>query len=332
MQFGPASNMDSQKEFFRECDMKQCKNTAEKLLKFNIDNQDTFWIDKKKNFPTLPKMLNDIENWLKNLQTKAGTSEMHGNIFKDFRFETLHAMIFYTSKGEGEGISTIEVLDRITKSIIENSSSEEALNRNEKISHQIGRAILHLRKTSESLQFRILTPDFISEVHRVLMVGLMSECSSEEGEYRKKEAFTMYNNGIVKYEDYEKVEPELCNLCDQYNAMLIHLLSIIQKSRRPPFKMVFKCAAWFVIQFLKIHPYSDGNGRTARLIASYILGIISPIEIPIYNIYSKSLKDDYVKAVRLGQENDKNQGLLAIMIIESCWHMYCTLNQKLNKF
>ncbi|EDV24734.1 uncharacterized protein TRIADDRAFT_56834 [Trichoplax adhaerens] len=320
-----------QDNFGSGLNIKLCKHYTETYLEFDLYNQEPFWQSKKKNWPTLSQMLNDIKNWLNQITEIAhdNTKAKLNDLIKDFRFKTLQKMILYTANGEDEGTQTIEIVDKMVKSLIDKTKdSSFTAHKDKKISYQIGEATLFLKDASSSIVPRSLTPSFICEVHEILMKDLMSGCSSEEGKYRSAKAFTKYAHEQIDYEDPEHIENRLCHLCDHYNYMLVFIYEI-RNDKQKQMEIVFKCCAWFILNFLKIHPFSDGNGRTARLIASYILGIISPIEIPIYNVYSDSNKEEYVQTIKLGQQDCSKRGLLAIMIIESCWHMLFDLAKKM---
>lgn len=74
------------------------------------------------------------------------------------------------------------------------------------------------------------------------------------GEYRKHDDFTGSDSGGAAP---ESIEAEMAGLLDELKDIDRH--------------NVLTAAAYFLLKFESIHPFSDGNGRTARLAMDYFL-------------------------------------------------------------
>ena len=74
------------------------------------------------------------------------------------------------------------------------------------------------------------------------------------GEYRKHDDFTGSDSGGAAP---ESIEAEMTGLLDELKDIDRH--------------NVLTAAAYFLLKFESIHPFSDGNGRTARLAMDYFL-------------------------------------------------------------
>ncbi len=107
-----------------------------------------------------------------------------------------------------------------------------------------------------------LSEMFIRDVHKLLM---QRTCPEEAGKYRDVEIEIVGSS----YSPPDHIDvPELVRgVVEEYNAR-IHELHPIER------------AAWLHFQIALIHPFADGNGRTARLLMNYSL-----------------LKDSYVPAI-----------------------------------
>ncbi|MDR0686654.1 MAG: Fic family protein [Dysgonamonadaceae bacterium] len=72
-----------------------------------------------------------------------------------------------------------------------------------------------------------------------------------------------------------------------------------------------KCEAAFYahFQFVSIHPFADGNGRTSRLIMNYIL---SCFDLPIFYVY-KSSRVSYIQALERARDTDNLQPFYSFM-------------------
>ena len=86
-----------------------------------------------------------------------------------------------------------------------------------------------------------------------------------------------------------------------------------------------------MFELISGHPFGDGNGRLCRLLASYILCVVTPFPSPIYNIYSKTKTDDYLDALVHARKSDHMHPThLAALMIESNWYAWKTFRAKLN--
>lgn len=60
-----------------------------------------------------------------------------------------------------------------------------------------------------------------------------------------------------------------------------------------------RVAAFAHHRFTQIHPFADGNGRTARLLASFVL--VRGGHLPL--IVTRDDRDDYLRAVRVADRH-----------------------------
>jgi Fic family protein len=102
-----------------------------------------------------------------------------------------------------------------------------------------------------------LTLDFVFDVHRRML-----ETTNPDVVGRIKTKRVAIEGGLysVKTLPPEKSELFVRELCDRVNRTLV----ADDTSR-------FLTTAEFVLDFLAIHPFHDGNGRTARLLSTYLL-------------------------------------------------------------
>lgn len=112
---------------------------------------------------------------------------------------------------------------------------------------------------SYKMQLLVITPDMVMEIHRCVLKG-----DFRAGHLRNVYVGTSYNNEAHLYPPPALVEPRLYSLCDAYNEVIL-------RGATPTVKMV----ARFVFEFLSLHPFHDGNGRTARVLVAYCLGVFN---------------------------------------------------------
>jgi fido (protein-threonine AMPylation protein) len=62
-------------------------------------------------------------------------------------------------------------------------------------------------------------------------------------------------------------------------------------------KLLLKFFAYTFHCFVSIHPFSDGNGRTARLLVCLLHFLILPLPLSVYNWYSPTTSTDFLMAL-----------------------------------
>ncbi|MEK6734007.1 MAG: Fic family protein, partial [Pseudomonadota bacterium] len=161
----------------------------------------------------------------------------------------------------------------------------------------------HLSAVDSVFEFvknkRELTLGFINELHQIVTAHQDSAEGRDQfgnkfkipllkGRYKERENNPSRQNGEIKitykYCPPEHVNAEMDNLILIYNELL-------RKNIHPVI-----IAAWFHHSFSIIHPFQDGNGRLARLLASLIfikfgLFPLTVLREDAKDIYLKSLED-----------------------------------------
>lgn len=107
-----------------------------------------------------------------------------------------------------------------------------------------------------------LTPKNISHIHALITKHILRV--EMQGVFRKTNMFVVSNDGKIEYVAAlpNEVEAEMEKLYANIQILLSAKLSFIE---------VFYFAAMIHLVFVKIHPFTDGNGRTARLLEKWFL-------------------------------------------------------------
>lgn len=134
---------------------------------------------------------------------------------------------------------------------------------------------------------RPLTPELACDVHRLLMEGW---AAGGPGELRTRAAFS---GGGTAYLLPSRVPLALDRLC------------AFARERLPAhrtFASRFHLAAWFVLDFLAVHPFANGNGRTARLLFAHLMRDVAPVPLGFHHRGAAGYADyiDAIRAARLG--------------------------------
>ncbi len=152
--------------------------------------------------------------------------------------------------------------------------------------------LYNLIKTAEITEKNVL------ELHRLFYEQIDPE---NTGKYRDKKV-------IITGTDYIPPAP------DELSKLMKDFCSQIPKKKEKLHPVEF--AAWLHMEFVNIHPFTDGNGRTARLLtnlallqAGYSVIIIPPI-----------MRGDYIYSIKEAQTNGKQEmflNFLSEMVLES---------------
>lgn len=138
----------------------------------------------------------------------------------------------------------------------------------------------------------------VRKAHSVLSANLLPK--SQQGLIRTNPMFVINSDDQI---EYVAASPEIVN---QELDKLFHDIEILVANDLDAFE-VFYYASLIHLVFLKIHPFQDGNGRTARLIEKWFL--IEKIgqkatSVQLEKNYFKHLKEYYSNIKVLGLEYD----------------------------
>lgn len=146
----------------------------------------------------------------------------------------------------------------------------------------------------------ILTFDFVLELHQKMFSGTFDSAGKLKTE----------DVAISDEEDGEKAEYNILTLphrrTERYLRALIDRLNRSwDEAEKAHSHSLFLLCAEFVIDFLAIHPFADGNGRTARLLSTYLLeraGYHFARFYPVEQIIMEK-RSRYYNALHVSQKN-----------------------------
>ena len=138
----------------------------------------------------------------------------------------------------------------------------------------------------------------VRKAHSVLSANLLPK--SQQGLIRTNPMFVINSDDQI---EYVAASPEIVN---QELDKLFHDIALLVANDLDAFE-VFYYASLIHLVFVKIHPFQDGNGRTARLIEKWFL--IEKIgqkatSVQLEKNYFKHLKEYYSNIKALGLEYD----------------------------
>ena len=160
----------------------------------------------------------------------------------------------------------------------------------------------------ESEQDTVITPAFLQKLNATLMrtTGSVHNVTggsfdSSKGEYRL--CGITAGVGGRSYMSYQKVPAKVEELC-----------TILQEKQKTvgTFREQYELSFNAHLNLVTIHPWVDGNGRTARLLMNYIQFCYHLFPMKIF----KEDKADYILSLQQSQNNEVNQPFLDFMAVQ----------------
>lgn len=283
---------------------------------------------KVQEYPSVQQMITDIVEFQS--KAKEVNTVQRNTIQKDF----LNRFIFHNREEEEHGVGTLEETVECIKKV---ESNEKQPKKAPSVADSVGeQETINVYKAFQYLQQQLqaeeeceedlhglLESDLIKEIHKIVLEGTANKSqTTSPGEYSTQPRFTIFKG--VKY-DYPHHHPnpkdmdrEVNKIIDRYNSLIDDLKGDSDDTSR--ILKLFKTSSWLLFELLDLHPFADGNGRLCRLLCNYALSVFTPFPTPIYNIWSKSSKDDYRQAlVDARQSSSRHPKALTTMLIECNW-------------
>ncbi len=206
--------------------------------------------------------------------------ELPVSIEEEIKKETIAKRVHYSTKIEGNNLNLNEV-----KEVIEKES--ESHERNVLEVRNYYNALMYLNKEAEDNN--AITEDLILKVHNLVEgKNLLYKNGFRDGQNVVKDSVS----GAIIY-----LPPDAKDVKSLMNQMIKEFNSKETKDIPIPIK-----AAIVAYEFVTIHPFWDGNGRSARLLATYILKAYNYDLKGFYvmeEFYDKNI-EDYYNSLQMG--------------------------------
>ena len=207
-----------------------------------------------------------------------------------------------------------------TRALVEGvrrSGKIDSYSREERESINTFRALCHAESLMEEMdRSALLTVQQVCDIHTILLQDL----HRAPGKIRDCAVYTRTEDGnIHMYPPPAVLEERFYCIIDRHNIHMNGLNLINNPQQRVEY--VFKCAAWLLYHLVSLHPFPDGNGRTCRLLASYVLSsIITPFPVSICHSDPLSSRRDYIYAIVHCREHpEEGPAQLASMLLEGAY-------------
>jgi len=204
--------------------------------------------------------------------------------------EELHQVRYLKECLIGEGnipaVPNVEavILDVINGKRQENSIDEKTIAKIYNLNKTVKLFFPYPFPSTENFDISTFTTDYACRLHESIGDGIIQNC----GVYRT----TLASAAQMEYEYCPPylIRKRMGSLFTETRALMNPL---------PSMEMAVKIASSFVGTFLEIHPFSNGNGRTARLLLSFLLSPYTVVPLPLYNTSTNS--DVWIECLHHGR-------------------------------
>lgn len=239
-------------------------------------------------FTITPKILNAL-NRIEVIREKIATCQIHPKEEYRLKREAVLSMVHHSTAIEGNTLNEFEIKRALAGKKIDASPREI---------HEVKNYKKALDFISAGMFAHIMEKDIL-KIHGLLSANILRE--ERSGKYRKEPVYVVSRTSIsqeIRYTapHYEKVPTLVKGLCTWLNQS--------QKNKLSPILIAGIAHA----EMAAIHPFVDGNGRTARLLATLILYAEHYDSRKLFALenYYNTNRAAYYKAIHLGKNYEEH--------------------------
>jgi Fic family protein len=231
----------------------------------------------------------EIPKEIKKFQTKYETN----NSFRDYidkEYSNIMITEYVHSSNRIENVGTQEIADTVrVLSNMKVIQHQKSITKIERETIQTKNALEYIIQLHQEIQLQskhpkeqlYLTEPNVIHSHTIMMKQLVDKLG-----YRDFQVGTHTNYGFKQYENFTKIQTKLQSLIDNLNEKHKNI-------KKLTIHIIVKSTAKWLLEFLNIHPFADGNGRVARLWMSFILLSLVPFTVSI----PSGCRDKYIHAL-----------------------------------
>ena len=245
-----------------------------------------------RNLEVTPQMLTQI----------AEIDEFKGkwSVFTDLQpeqFKTLKKISTIESIGSSNRIEGNKLTDEEVEELLSRLDKKAFKSRDEE--EVAGYAEL-MNTIFDSFQVIPLTENYIKQMHKILL-QFVGKDEKHRGEYKK------LPNSVAAYDPDGKEIGIVFETATPFDTprFMEELVEWTRKNLDDPFYHPLIVIGVFIVHFLAVHPFQDGNGRLSRALTTMLLLKKGYDYVPYSSIESiiEAGKDGYYRALRRTQKN-----------------------------
>jgi Fic family protein len=152
----------------------------------------------------------------------------------------------------------------------------------------------------------ILTVDMITTLHGIIGHDIIPTA----GSFRETHAGAA--GLMVTYSPPAMIRSRLELIVKFVNAEVAAISAATALPTR--LQLLLRLSAFFFAEFLKVHPFANGNGRTARLLVSYILCRVCVVPISIFSTIDRKT---FLDVIMEAQWSDNPSALTTLVLLSA---------------
>ncbi|GHS88857.1 cell division protein Fic [Campylobacterota bacterium] len=145
-----------------------------------------------------------------------------------------------------------------------------------------------------------LTENYIKQLHQILL-KYVSKDEKHRGEYKK------ISNSVAAFDQYGKEIGVVFQTATPFDTprLMEELVNWTRKNLEDQFFHPLIVIGIFIVHFLAIHPFQDGNGRLSRVLTTMLLLKLGYLFVPYSSLEAviESSKESYYRALRRTQKD-----------------------------
>ena len=235
------------------------------------------------------KLISEIDEFKGSWNAKNLVDHEHLKVLK--KVSTIES-IGSSNRIEGNKLSNSEV-----ETVLKNIKKQSFRNRDEE--EVVGYAEL-LDTIYENYMFIPFNENYIKQLHKILLRNVSKDIQ-HCGEYKK------ISNTVAAFDENGKTIGIIFDTASPFDTpgMMEQLIHWTNKSLEEKFFHPLIVIGIFIVHFLAIHPFQDGNGRLSRALTTLLLMKNGYTYVPYSSIESiiEASKNGYYSSLRSTQKN-----------------------------
>lgn len=161
------------------------------------------------------------------------------------------------------------------------------------------------------LEIGTFTVELANRIHQIICAGLVDK----PGSFRRSDAKPAGED--FAYLSYGEIPREIKKLFENTRREIVGCTEI---PRSQKIEKLIKIGSQFLNTFLYIHPYSNGNGRTARILVSYLMSSISIVPVSLTEGTRQEIYLQCLQEIHANGRIDHPPVALATLLLERVFY------------
>ncbi|CAH1777970.1 unnamed protein product [Owenia fusiformis] len=273
------NSLDSQESEDSQNDIPAVCPVIWSVLDFNIRDNPP-WLPEGQTIP-IKRVIEDIIMYKSEydmFELSKKDPELLKRKLKDIRDEFIYRMAVEEKVGVQELGASSEVLQDHLNSVDNPKKFRRQFSQEQQETMNMYSALRHFTNNfREMKKTGLIDEQYVLDGHKKLMANTMKI----GGKFSENPRETEYKGEVHEYPKSDVIPKCHQAIVDNSNQMMEYIRCAFDNNTEEKILYTVKLAAWLLYNYVSLHPFGDGNGRTCRLLCSYIISTIAPFPTPI---------------------------------------------------